>query len=574
MRTTGFILLLLVSYFPLNTFAAQVTGIIDNVYNNSYVRGWACVTTRTASIPIHIYVGGPAGKGQFLASYMAIAASEKAVDNACQHPGVSGRHRFNYTFTEAQKRQHHGKKIYIHGIGSGVSNRLLGRSGNFVVPNPKPQPQPQSLGIIDGIPDLSDEKEAIKNINGWACIKGNTSSVIVDIYANKRLIHSVQTEKPSGLAVARECEHVGQTGNHRFSVTLTNEEKTLYNGQKIYAKVRETSSSLVNSGRFSIPSEVGYKFTVTNSPDDFVEFIWDLSNTEHCSNINGTAISFPGGQGTTHGNSNSQVEKMERVLGQKCVRLIRAHVNPGTSGGYWQHNDSFRNASALMTSIIKQGKSNEKDVTGKYLLQGKVIVVGSSAGSMIAASALEYQNAYRSLVGRTIMVSGPLGADVSYQCAVIRSEDIKQWLDDIFNTGNACLTCADSNDCHTSIGSSKDVVNISNKSFRSYLHTNHEIAILVGDSDILGCDDGTGYCGYWNPVGVVRQYVRSIAANDAYYFEKSGSDGVSTTYNPNKLRIINGGTHDLWDNVSARQLICRNIMEEVNPKEQKVCNAL
>jgi hypothetical protein len=566
--------LLLLSSFSLPAFSAKVTGVIDNVYSGSVMKGWACVTTRTGSIPIHIYVGGPAGAGTLLASDMASDYSETAVDNACQHGGQRGRHRFSFTFTEAQKRAHQGKKIYVHGIGSGVSNLTIGRSGTFTVPKPTPVvTKPQGIGRIGGV----------KNnwVTGWACVKGQTSSTYVDFYAGGRLIQTVLASKAGtsssdSAAIASACGHSGRTGNHRFNVLLSNREKTLYAGQKLSARVRDTGTLLANSSSFSVPGDVSYKFAVPDQPGqkatEGVTLEWNTLNTKNCSAIKGTVVSFPGGSGTGHGASLQNVKRVEAVLGRSCVRLVRAHVNPdsnSSSGGYWLWRSSYRNAATLVTNALRYGSSSWQDADGKPPFQGKLIVAGSSAGGMVAAAALEWSSTYRSLVDRTIMISAPLGADISYECGVLRNDGIKRWIDSIFRTGTTCRSCTNPTNC--GISTSKDVVNMANKRVRSYVQTDptsvdtHEIAILVGSHDGLGCVDGnrSNDCGpwNWNADSAAQRYIRSITGNNLNMFQNGG---ISSRFRPTTLNVISGGTHDLWNSSTARKLICGNALNEVS----------
>ncbi len=568
-------LFVLVMVFSINASAAQVTGIIDGIYNDSTIKGWACVTTQTKSIPVHIYVGGHVGVGVALAADSASDYSEVAVDNACKHPGVRARHRFSYTFSEAQKSKYQGQKIYVHGIGSGVTNLLLGRSGSFVMP----QPTPVSIGIID-------KPEDDETIKGWACIKGRTDSVTVDVFAGNKLIRSVSASRAGvsakdTLAIARECGHVGLTGNHRFFVSLSNQDRMAYGGQKLSARVRETSKWLTNHLKYSVSSDVKYLFAVNGSGSaDEALLEWDYSKTKNCSSIKATVISFPGRGGDTHGDSVPYVRRVEEFLGQgdRCVRLIRANVNPGryraggnvNQTGYWLRNDNFRDAASLMADIIKQANSRWVDLTGKHPAQGKIIVAGSSAGSMIAAAALEWlpDARYHDLVDRTIMISGPLGVDISRECGVLNDVGIKRWLDTIFNTGSECESqhCALSGECPDHPGADKDVVDVTNHIRRDYVLTPtdtdpHEISILVGSKDPLGCKDKEGFsdCGEWNAVGAAKRYTETISGYESVFV---GSDFDGSAW-PFRIFQIPGGTHDLWNSSDARRVICRNVLEEI-----------
>jgi hypothetical protein len=678
-------LLLLMSVYAFPVYSAHVAGIIDGVYNNSTVKGWACVTTLTKSIPIHIYVGGPAGSGKLLSGDVASDYSEAAVDKACQHQGSRARHRFSYTFTNAQKKAYQGKKIYIYGIDKTYSNRVLHNSGSFVVPE-----VPIGTGIIDGITngrlsgwacvkgetksvtvDLYVGGKRIKTVianrasgaavatecghavqqgdhrfyvtltnserkayegkklsvriretsswlaNSWryiipgpgigsidgndngriygrACIKGDTKSILVDVYAGGRKIKTVRADQPSFNDVATECGHAGKSGNHKFSVSLTNSEKTLYAGDIFSVRIQETSSWLENPDRLKMPGDVSYVF-VYKSPDmvdfDQVHLSWDNVNTRNCSEIEGTLVSFPGGDGKSHGASKVNVEKVEKVIGNGCVRLVRADINPKTirykddngnqyPGGYWlggptYQRDSYRKAAAFMTGILEHASTHWKDAAGQAPIQGKLMVAGSSAGGMIAAAALEWQPNYYNLVDRTIFVSAPLGSDLSHECGLLRNQGIKNWLDEIFNlTTNTCASCDGTNECKVS--ADKDVVDVKNTETRSYLNTSseqenvHELAILIGTADAVGCGDSDiTKCGSWNGTEAVWRYIHSITAEEDSRFQL---DGVSSEAMPFTLTEIEGGSHDLWNSSDAKKYICKNALEEVG-KSYEVCDS-
>ena len=113
----------------------QIRGIIDGVTWNGteYVLGgWACDAGVERSIAVHVYLGGPAGRGTILRGASANLASEPAVRQACQT--AASAHRFKIPLTLADIRQHGGKRIFVHGISDRGPNLLLARSGVFEVP--------------------------------------------------------------------------------------------------------------------------------------------------------------------------------------------------------------------------------------------------------------------------------------------------------------------------------------------------------------------------------------------------------------------------------------------------------
>lgn len=147
---------------PTAAFGDLVKGIIDGVYDNSYVAGWVCDRGSTDSLNFDVYVGGPIGSsGTTGLSPRGLASNrnEASVDTECGHAGTSGNHRYIYAFTEAQKQAHQGKPIYIYGIRGGLENRVLVNSGRHNVPAPSvaagPGPSPTPTPDPEPIDDIT-----------------------------------------------------------------------------------------------------------------------------------------------------------------------------------------------------------------------------------------------------------------------------------------------------------------------------------------------------------------------------------------------------------------------------------
>ncbi len=105
----------------------EVQGFIDMIDSNGFVYGWACLTRQPQSIDVHIYAGGPAGSGGFIAgSGRAREESESAVGAACLDPSNSP-HRFKVQLSENAR----GQRIYVHAI-NGRENPLISRSGLMI----------------------------------------------------------------------------------------------------------------------------------------------------------------------------------------------------------------------------------------------------------------------------------------------------------------------------------------------------------------------------------------------------------------------------------------------------------
>jgi RHS repeat-associated protein len=119
-----------------------VMGAIDGIDASTAVVGWACSTYRNDSIPVHLYVGGPAGSGTNVGAYTANLASEPAVASSCAASGTN--YRFSIPLTTEIRQQHAGKAIYIHGISPvGTGNPTIAGSGVYTIPGlPAPPADP------------------------------------------------------------------------------------------------------------------------------------------------------------------------------------------------------------------------------------------------------------------------------------------------------------------------------------------------------------------------------------------------------------------------------------------------
>lgn len=117
--------------------SGRVIGWLDRVAisgDKVVVSGWACEVNLKKSIPVHLYVGGPAGQGKFIGAYTANATSEAAVERECG-TGMD-RHRYRLAFDKEAASKYKGQRVYMHGISKSDSapNPLLRGSGSHVVP--------------------------------------------------------------------------------------------------------------------------------------------------------------------------------------------------------------------------------------------------------------------------------------------------------------------------------------------------------------------------------------------------------------------------------------------------------
>lgn len=117
-------------------YSHRVVGHIDGFIQHRdtyYLSGWACALDTQDSIRVHAYVGGPAGKGQFLGAYSAYQPSEFAVAQACKSDGTN--YRFLIPLPPEVRSSLRGKALYVYGISPTDSgNPVLSNAGKFIVP--------------------------------------------------------------------------------------------------------------------------------------------------------------------------------------------------------------------------------------------------------------------------------------------------------------------------------------------------------------------------------------------------------------------------------------------------------
>ncbi|MDQ3205673.1 MAG: Ig-like domain-containing protein, partial [Pseudomonadota bacterium] len=118
-----------------STIKGNIEGLTADAALAYRLQGWACSTGRDASVVVHVYVGGPAGSGDFLIAHGADQPSEPAVAAACQANGTA--YRFSIPISDAMRQQHANKKIHVHGISPvGASNLTIDGSGVLSIPAP------------------------------------------------------------------------------------------------------------------------------------------------------------------------------------------------------------------------------------------------------------------------------------------------------------------------------------------------------------------------------------------------------------------------------------------------------
>ena len=94
---------------PTATIVGDIGGVTQDGNWNFFIEGWACSVGVDASIDVHVYAGGAAGGGTFVASGRANLATDGNVANACRARGSA------YWFKiplDGNVRSNHGAKHY------------------------------------------------------------------------------------------------------------------------------------------------------------------------------------------------------------------------------------------------------------------------------------------------------------------------------------------------------------------------------------------------------------------------------------------------------------------------------
>lgn len=118
---------------PTANIAGDIGGVTQDGSWNFFIEGWACSVGVDTSIDVHVYAGGAAGGGTFVASGRANMPTDGNVANACQARGNA--YWFKIPLDGNVRSNHGGKALYVHGISPvGGPNLTINRSGAFTVP--------------------------------------------------------------------------------------------------------------------------------------------------------------------------------------------------------------------------------------------------------------------------------------------------------------------------------------------------------------------------------------------------------------------------------------------------------
>lgn len=114
------------------------------------------------------------------------------------------------------------------------------------------------MGYVDGVTSGTDAV-----ISGWACASGLAASIDVHLYVGGPYgtgtgIAIATANQDTGSAVQTLCHSSGT--KHRYTITLTEEQRVKYAGQAIYvhgiSPVGTANNLLTNSGQFVVPPSV------------------------------------------------------------------------------------------------------------------------------------------------------------------------------------------------------------------------------------------------------------------------------------------------------------------------------
>ena len=247
-RAVGLLLCLILGH----SVSAQIKGYVGAPSLGGVLKGWACDTRQNTNIPVHVYLGGAAGKGgRFFKSFRTNSSSESAVHRHC---GTSSavKHRFNIQLTAAEQAQHAGKTIFIHGISQRHPNLLLGNSGRYKIPA-------RNINI-KGHVDRVQRIEGGFRVQGWACQNSISQNINVHVYSgeSRRFLGSYPANRTRETAVQRACQSSLRT--HGFDFVIPNGKLGGVKGEVLHVHgVRRTGSVkneiLANSTRFRLPRQ-------------------------------------------------------------------------------------------------------------------------------------------------------------------------------------------------------------------------------------------------------------------------------------------------------------------------------
>ena len=214
------------------------------------VQGWAYDEDNlNASIPIHVYVGAPAGQGGHCYVINANEASPDLNTN-----GIPGNHRFDQLIAVSEIYE---QDVYVYAINLGGGNNPLIKSGHVRITPANP------VGAVDVI---SSPSPGYIRVQGWAYDEDNlNTSLKVHVYvggpANGGQAGEGHCYIIDANAACPDLNKNGIKGNHRFDTLIKVDES---GNQDVYVYAINigtgNTNPLIKSGTVNI-SKLNYKVT-------------------------------------------------------------------------------------------------------------------------------------------------------------------------------------------------------------------------------------------------------------------------------------------------------------------------
>jgi len=161
----------------------SMKGHVDGVFEQATgwgVQGWSCHVGWGGSVDVELYLGGPAGMGTYLKSYLANNTQEVPVGEACGT--LEGHHRFFIPLSDAEMNAYAGKAVFVYGISPvGSENALLSQSGNHLIPGATStgNPPTEDCGAcLGGASSCSEACQGIGYNDGFCKYPGSTDSSV------------------------------------------------------------------------------------------------------------------------------------------------------------------------------------------------------------------------------------------------------------------------------------------------------------------------------------------------------------------------------------------------------------
>jgi hypothetical protein len=252
---------------PLMIRAALAPSFFDSTANKVVLLGWACQVGNSAPIHVSLYKGANTSGTPIVEAIMANGVSGRGVGDQCDNNQASVRHDFRIEIDRDRARDLQGQGVSLY---ASVKKMVEGREilvpmkisagETFQLPSlNQSENRDSTFGVLDTISLLNGENgNRLIKVTGWACQKGNPTSLQVNITdssngggVNATVSLDISTDKErTDLYGPGVCD---ATGRYGFEYTLSAEQSRLFSGKPLYtfAKVPESGMlvALGNSGQ-------------------------------------------------------------------------------------------------------------------------------------------------------------------------------------------------------------------------------------------------------------------------------------------------------------------------------------